>query len=203
MIERTFRCLSFSQVVGWSHFQISTVSVSLDCHRPRNVIYFLKATYDQQISDFHFPNCIFLYIPNKQNGCFPPRMHYSNKVWMRQETFLDSRQNWTGKLTTQSRLKVGWKKIYWVIKFWQRMIPSCILKVYPAYASSELCEFISLASSCVHRQTEAKISRASIWIHIWPTVNFTDWAEPRVCMQIQPKQYCSNKLHTAGHLPHC
>ena len=127
----------------------------------------------------------------------------TNKVWMRQETFLDSRQNWTGKLTTQSRLKVGWKKIYWVIKFWQRMIPSCILKVYPAYASSELCEFISLASSCVHRQTEAKISRASIWIHIWPTVNFTDWAEPRVCMQIQPKQYCSNKLHTAGHLPHC
>ena len=24
----------------------------------------------------------------------------------------------------------------------------------------------------------------------------------RVRMQIQPKQYCSNKLHTAGHLPH-
>ena len=84
MIERTFRCLSFSQVVGWPHFQISTVSVSLDCHRPRNVIYFLKATYDQQISDFHFPNCIFLYIPNKQNGClnasrnlfgFPPELN--------------------------------------------------------------------------------------------------------------------------------
>ena len=59
MIERTFRCLSFSQVVGWSHFQISTVSVSLDCHRPRNVIYFLKATYDQQLSDFHFSKLYF------------------------------------------------------------------------------------------------------------------------------------------------
>ena len=55
MIERTFRCLSFSQVVGWSHFHM----VSLDCHRPRNVIYFLKATYDQQLSDFHFSQLFF------------------------------------------------------------------------------------------------------------------------------------------------